>query len=430
MKHLTAFITGIAILFSLSSSVWAKAEAPNEAAPPAAETPLTLGASSGGTVNPEDNVVAENGSGAVMDVNNGVVEINNGTIDANNGTVIVNTGFLVNSASGDTAPEVTFNTGEAIYFNSPDEVKYNAGEVFRDYPHGDDFERTSYYGVVYANENGDGLLLPEALCEQLLSDGAEAEAVLSGLVESGDLIFSEAVSDSGDPALNGVITLLTEAEAPFRKSGYDLDGWMDANQNNAPYALGATVTVTAPLWLIPRWVLIQVTPPAEESGSVDPTPPQAQESKATYVLVPAPAGNNTVWDFSNVTFTSSDERVAMGSISPTPTLTLSSDLTELLRSCPLKVEFDGESLPSGYFSLSYRQDGTAVLLFSRTFVSSLPDGEHDIVLILNDTEIAVTMLLAAPTAEESPLRARKADHSGAFTNMPQSSAAGQKGKSG
>lgn len=56
-----------------------QAESPGEAVPPAdAGSPLTLGTSNGGTVNPEDTVAAENGSGAVMDVNNGIVETNNG----------------------------------------------------------------------------------------------------------------------------------------------------------------------------------------------------------------------------------------------------------------------------------------------------------------------------------------------------------------
>ena len=104
-------------------------------------------------------------------------------------------------------------------------------------------------------------LLPQVLSGQLLENAADAESILAGLVSGGGLVFTAAESDSGNPAKNGIITLLSEVDLGFEKSGYMLDGWLDANHDNKVYTLGDTVAVAAPLWLIPNWALITVPPP-------------------------------------------------------------------------------------------------------------------------------------------------------------------------
>ena len=213
-------------------------------------------------------------------------------------------------------------------------------------------------------------------------------------------------------------------ELGFEKAGYTLGGWLDAMHGNAEYAVGETVTVTAPLWLIPNWVLVPL--PAE------PGEPEAAESGAgpTYILVPAATEPTENWDLFNVSVRSEDPRVTQDSVLPAAALRVSAELAEDLRSGTLKVEFDGEILPSDSYSLNFHSDGTVTILFSRSFISTLAVGEHEIILCLQDAEIYVTLVLTESAPEETSLRARKAQLSGAFTNMPQSSAAGQKGKSG
>ena len=389
-----------------------------------------------GTVITNNNTVTVN-SGTVK-TNDGDVRLSTGTIENNNsfaqnsGTVIVNNGEVSDLTEGE-LPEVVFNLGQVQYCETPDEVKYNAGEEYRSSFNieKDDFDRTTWYGVVYANEDGEGFLLPQALSEQILEKPAEAKSILAGLVSSGDLVFTAAEYDSGDPGKNGILTLLSEADLSFEKSGYTLSGWLDARHNNTAYALGETVTVTAPLWLIPNWVLIPVPSSGvvpESSGAA--TAAQTGENGSFYLLVPAASLQSESWDLSSVTVTSPDPRVTQDSSLPAAALRLSADLADVLRIWPLKVEFDGEILPYGSFSLSFHRDGTVTLLFSRTFLNTQPEGEHEVTLFLQDTEIDVTILLTEPSPEETSLRARKAQLSGAFTNMPQSSAGSQKGKSG
>ena len=341
--------------------------------------------------------------------------------------------YVVNVVMNGDFREVTFNLGEVQCAITPDEVKYNAGEVYQEYFNEDeDGDRTTWFGVVYANEAGEGSLLPQGVAEQILANVQNAEGILEGLVSSGDLVFTAAVYDTGDPAKNGELTLLTEADVSFANPGYTLSGWLDANNDNYEYALGQTVTVTAPLWLIPNWVLIPVTPPPTTSvpESSAASAPQAEEAGTYYLLVPAAAVQTQAWDLTNVSVTSSDPRVTKDSALPAAALRLSADLAGVIRTWPFQIEFDGEFLPTGSYSLSFHQDGTVTLLLSRTFLSTVAAGEHEITLYLHDAAIDVTILLTEPEPEETSLRARKAQLSGAFTNMPQSSAAGQKGKSG
>lgn len=366
-----------------------------------------------GTVESNDGVI----------VNNRSVVSNSGTV-VNNGTVTVNKEYVVNVVMNGDFREVTFNLGEVQYSDTPEEVKYNAGKVF--------LNPFTSYGVVYANEAGEGSLLPQGVAEQILANVQNAEGILEGLVSNGDLVFTAAEYDTGDPAKNGELTLLTEADVSFANPGYTLSGWLDANNDNYEYALGQTVTVTAPLWLIPNWVLIPVTPPPTTSvpESSAASAPQTEEAGTYYLLVPAAAVQTQAWDLTNVSVTASDPRVTKDSALPAAALRLSADLAGVIRTWPFQIEFDGEFLPTGSYSLSFHQDGTVTLLLSRTFLSTVAAGEHEITLYLHDAAIDVTILLTEPEPEETSLRARKAQLSGAFTNMPQSSAAGQKGKSG
>ena len=366
-----------------------------------------------GTVESNDGVI----------VNNRSVVSNSGTV-VNNGTVTVNKEYVVNVVMNGDFREVTFNLGEVQYSDTPEEVKYNAGKVF--------LNPFTSYGVVYANEAGEGSLLPQGVAEQILANVQNAEGILEGLVSNGDLVFTAAEYDTGDPAKNGELTLLTEADVSFANPGYTLSGWLDANNDNYEYALGQTVTVTAPLWLIPNWVLIPVTPPPTTSvpESSAASAPQTEEAGTYYLLVPAAAVQTQAWDLTNVSVTASDPRVTKDSALPAAALRLSADLAGVIRTWPFQIEFDGEFLPTGSYSLSFHQDGTVTLLLSRTFLSTVAAGEHEITLYLHDAAIDVTILLTEPEPEETSLRARKAQLSGAFTNMPLSSAAGQKGKSG
>lgn len=358
-----------------------------------------------GTVTTNDGTIGTNYG--LVECNVGVIEINSGDVDLNAGTVIFNDGAVTD------APEavVLFNTGDVLCGSDPDEVMYNAGIVIQCTPNGDDLDEVVYYGVVYSMDS-----LPQELAELLPADVSLAEETLYGLVSDGTLVFREAVSESGDP----VITLLTEG-ASFQRDGYSLDSWLDANHDNAAYAPGETVTVTSPLWLIPNWVLISVpaSPSRSESGR-----------SSVPIAVPAAAEQTENWKLFYVTVSSSDPRVFPDSELPVAAIHLSADLAEDLRSGTLKVEFDGEILPSGSYSLSFHQDGTVTLLFNQSFLSTLSAGEHEVVLCLQNTDIYVTLLLTDPTPEETSLRARKHQLSGAFTNMPQSSAASEKGKSG
>ena len=391
-----------------------------------------------GTVNNNYGTVETNASLATIEANRGIVEMNDGfvfdnfetveinneTININRATIVVNNGVVTNVYCGTHPPEITFNLGEVQYSDTPEEVKYNAGKVF--------LNPFTSYGVVYANEAGEGSLLPQGVAEQILANVQNAEGILEGLVSNGDLVFTAAEYDTGDPAKNGELTFLTEADVSFANPGYTLSGWLDANNDNLEYALGQTVTVTAPLWLIPNWVLIPVTPPPTTSvpESSAASAPQAEEAGTYYLLVPAAAVQTQAWDLTNVSVTSSDPRVTKDSALPAAALRLSADLAGVIRTWPFQIEFDGEFLPTGSYSLSFHQDGTVTLLLSRTFLSTVAAGEHEITLYLHDAAIDVTILLTEPEPEETSLRARKAQLSGAFTNMPQSSAAGQKGKSG
>ena len=441
----------------------------------------------GGVINPEGSTVSENSEGFVLNINdgtvntnNGTVEVNNGTVETNNGivetnngtvetnaeagsvsenngtvktnngfvnnitgtiennnncvenggTVTVNSGSVYNGILGEDQPTVIFNSGEVNYCETPDEVKYNAGEVYIDYADGDSFERVTYYGVVYANESGEGSLLPQALNEQLLENSADAESILTGLVSSGDLVFTAAVSDSGNSAKNGIIKLLTEAEISFKKAGCTLGGWLDANNNNAAYSVGQTVNVTAPLWLIPDWVLIPVPTVADVPENAGPQ--QAEIISAPVYIVPAasPKTNSKKLKSFEITVAPSDPRVTKEEELPVAALRLSAELAEILNDLKLQIEFDGEMLASDCFSLTFHDDGTVTLLFSSTFLSTITEGEHEITLFLKDEEIDLTVLFTDPMSEDTSLRAGKDQLSAAITSNPQSSASSQKGKSG
>ena len=482
MKKLTALVTASVILFSLSGAAWAEGEGSAPAYEPAT---VVLTEAGGASVNPEGSDMEENPAGAVLerneggiDTNNGTVNLNapGGTIETNKGTVQDNYGNINTNDRGATVTanagtvqinqgtvktndgtiglnagtaelnygeikdnlqkvtlnfgtvtngsrghrEVLFNADEVICAGSTDEVKYNAGVVKMDYANGDSYDQVICYGVVYANETGDNRYLPKTVLNQLQATPQDA----NGILRWDGLAFREAESDSGKPEKDGSIILLSAAELGFEKAGYTLGGWLDAMHGNAEYAVGETVTVTAPLWLIPNWVLAPL--PAE------PGEPEAAESGAgpAYILVPAATEPTESFDLFNVSVRSEDPRVTQDSVLPAAALRVSAELAEDLRSGTLKVDFDGEILPSDSYSLNFHSDGTVTILFSRSFISTLAVGEHEIILCLQDAEIYVTLVLTEPAPEETSLRARKAQLSGAFTNMPQSSAAGQKGKSG
>ena len=376
-----------------------------------------------GTVTQNLNSIETNDG--YVEFNGGTIKSNSGTVDVNIGKVIFNDGFVIDSGKYG-KEEVTFNISDVQCARSPDEVKYNAGRVFQYTPDGDDFNEVIYYGVVYSKD-----CLPQDVTLLFLLNAPDAKEQLYGEVNAGHLVFTTAKSDSGDPAVNGVLHLLTEEEVPFKNAGYSLDGWLDANNDNAEYAPGEDVTVTAPLWLMPRWVLIPVSPDADapEDGK-EAAAPKAGRNGTAYLAVPAAAPQAVSWELFIVTVTSSDPRVTKDSVLPTAALRLSADLAEVLRIWPLQIELDGEFLPSDSYSLTFHQDGTATLLFSRTLLSSLSTGEHEITLYLQNDMIDVTLLLTEPTPEETSSRARKYQASSAFTNQPESSAAGQKGKSG
>ena len=466
MKQLTALFIATVILFSLSGVAWAEGEAvsaepivvpDNPAGETVEEIPENAAMNNNlGTVVLNDGRLEMNHASATVETNAGTVsnnygtvcvndiggtvsqnqeliqtndgyvefnadriEINSGTVDYNIGKVIVNDGFVIDSGKYGTA-EVTYNTGVVQCDRSPDEVKYNAGVIFQYTPNGDDFDKVIHYGVAYSLT-----YTPEELNVMLLNNPSDAYSILTGEVHSGHSAFTEAVYKSGYPEVNGVINLLTEEDLPeFQMSRCYLASWRDVNHDNAAYAPGEQVTVTAPLWLMPYWELIP-----DPSTTVEP---EADNTAAapSYYLVPASTEQTESWNLFNVSVTSADSRVTKDSVLPAAALRLSADLAEVLRYWTLRIEFDGEVLPSDSYSLSFHQDGTATLLFSRTFLRTQSAGEHEITLLLHDAEINVTILLTEPTPEETSLRARKAQLSGAFSNMPKSSAASQKGKSG
>lgn len=260
-----------------------------------------------GTVQDNYGNINTNDKGATVTANAGTVQMNLGTVKTNDGTIGWNAGTAelnyggingnlqkvtlnFGTVTNDRHGQVLFNAGEVICARSTDEVKYNAGVVKMDYASGDSYDQVICYGVVYANETGDNRYLPKTVLNQLQATPQDA----NGILRWDGLAFREAESDSGKPEKDGSIILLSAAELGFEKAGYTLGGWLDAMHGNAEYAVGETVTVTAPLWLIPNWVLVPL--PAE------PGEPEAAESGAgpAYILVPAATEPTESWDLFNV----------------------------------------------------------------------------------------------------------------------------------